>query len=337
MIEINLKTYQIEIEENLIEKLSSKIKKIYTHQKLFIITDEKVDQLYHQKMVDILKDFDLSWSVIKPGEASKSLETYQKTISDLIDKGIKRNHLIIALGGGVVGDLAGFIAATLYRGLPYIQIPTTLLAQVDSSIGGKTGIDLKEGKNLIGAFYDPKYVLIDPTFLQTLEPKEYANGIAEMLKAGLIGNPDLYEHIKNKQMITSKEIAMAIEVKKEVVDIDPYDQKERMFLNFGHTFGHAIEKKHHYETYKHGEAISYGMLMALEIGIKKKLTPPFLYDEVKNILISYKLIEEPVLKKENYIDLIYHDKKNIAGNLNFIAITKIGKPLIFTLKEADIT
>ncbi len=337
MIEINLKTYQIEIEENLIEKLSSKIKKIYTHQKLFIITDEKVDQLYHQKMVDILKDFDLSWSVIKPGEASKSLETYQKTISDLIDKGIKRNHLIIALGGGVVGDLAGFIAATLYRGLPYIQIPTTLLAQVDSSIGGKTGIDLKEGKNLIGAFYDPKYVLIDPTFLQTLEPKEYANGIAEMLKAGLIGNPDLYEHIKNKQMITSKEIAMAIEVKKEVVDIDPYDQKERMFLNFGHTFGHAIEKKHHYETYKHGEAISYGMLMALEIGIKKKLTPPFLYDEVKNILISYKLIEEPVLKKENYMDLIYHDKKNIAGNLNFIAITKIGKPLIFTLKEADIT
>lgn len=337
MIEINLKTYQIEIEENLIEKLSSKIKKIYTHQKLFIITDEKVDQLYHQKMVDILKDFDLSWSVIKPGEASKSLETYQKTISDLIDKGIKRNHLIIALGGGVVGDLAGFIAATLYRGLPYIQIPTTLLAQVDSSIGGKTGIDLKEGKNLIGAFYDPKYVLIDPTFLQTLEPKEYANGIAEMLKAGLIGNPDLYEHIKNKQVVTSKEIAMAIEVKKEVVDIDPYDQKERMFLNFGHTFGHAIEKKHHYETYKHGEAISYGMLMALEIGIKKKLTPPFLYDEVKNILISYKLIEEPVLKKENYIDLIYHDKKNIAGNLNFIAITKIGKPLIFTLKEADIT
>ena len=337
MIEINLKTYQIEIEENLIEKLSSKIKKIYTHQKLFIITDEKVDQLYHQKMVDILKDFDLSWSVIKPGEASKSLETYQKTISDLIDKGIKRNHLIIALGGGVVGDLAGFIAATLYRGLPYIQIPTTLLAQVDSSIGGKTGIDLKEGKNLIGAFYDPKYVLIDPTFLQTLEPKEYANGIAEMLKAGLIGNPDLYEHIKNKQVVTSKEIAMAIEVKKEVVDIDPYDQKERMFLNFGHTFGHAIEKKHHYETYKHGEAISYGMLMALEIGIKKKLTPPFLYDEVKNILISYKLIEEPVLKKENYMDLIYHDKKNIAGNLNFIAITKIGKPLIFTLKEADIT
>lgn len=337
MIEINLKTYQIEIEENLIEKLSSKIKKIYTHQKLFIITDEKVDQLYHQKMVDILKDFDLSWSVIKPGEASKSLEIYQKTISDLIDKGIKRNHLIIALGGGVVGDLAGFIAATLYRGLPYIQIPTTLLAQVDSSIGGKTGIDLKEGKNLIGAFYDPKYVLIDPTFLQTLEPKEYANGIAEMLKAGLIGNPDLYEHIKNKQVVTSKEIAMAIEVKKEVVDIDPYDQKERMFLNFGHTFGHAIEKKHHYETYKHGEAISYGMLMALEIGIKKKLTPPFLYDEVKNILISYNLIEEPVLKKENYMDLIYHDKKNIAGNLNFIAITKIGKPLIFTLKEADIT
>ncbi|NLK12583.1 MAG: 3-dehydroquinate synthase [Candidatus Phytoplasma sp.] len=336
MIEINLKTYQIEIEENLIEKLPSKIKNIYEHEKLFIITDENVYALYHQKISHILKDFNLFWSIVKPGESSKSLETYQKTISDLIYKGIKRNHLIIALGGGVVGDLAGFISATLYRGLPYIQIPTTLLAQVDSSIGGKTGIDLLEGKNLIGSFYDPKYVLIDPNFLETLDPKEYANGIAEMLKAGLIGSPILYEHIKNKQKITSKEIAMAIDVKKEVVDIDPYDQKERMFLNFGHTFGHAIEKKHHYLTYKHGEAISYGMLIALEIGIKKKITPSFLYDEVKNILLSYKLIKEPLLKKENYIELIYHDKKNIADNLHFIAITEIGRPMIFSLKEADI-
>ncbi|CCV64794.1 3-dehydroquinate synthase [Alteracholeplasma palmae J233] len=336
MITISLPTYDIEIEQGLLNQLNEKIKTIYKYNKLFIITDETVHELYQEKVNQILKEFEVYWIKIKPGEKSKSILVYEETINHLIDLGIKRNHLIIALGGGVVGDLAGFIASSIYRGLPYIQVPTTLLAQVDSSVGGKTGIDTSRGKNLIGAFYNPKYVLIDPNVLETLEPLEYANGIAEMIKCGLIGNKELYLHLKNKKPITKKEIAQAINVKVNVVKIDPFDQKERMYLNFGHTFGHAIEKRHHYEKYKHGQAISYGMLIALELGIQLGITPNYLYDEVKEMFLYYKLINEPLLDKKDYLDLIALDKKNIADKLHFIFIEDIEKPIIKPVRSTDI-
>jgi 3-dehydroquinate synthase len=272
---------------------------------------------------------------IKPGEKSKSYEVYLNTIEKLIAKGIKRNHLLIALGGGVIGDLTGFIAATLYRGISFIQIPTTLLAQVDSSIGGKVGIDLKEGKNLIGSFYTPKFVLIDPNFLETLNPREYHQGIAEMIKAGLIKNKALFDYFKTNDRVTEKEILMALDVKKEIVLKDPFEKHERMLLNFGHTYGHAIERKFNYETYKHGEAISYGMLLAIEEGIRQDLTPTYVYDEVKEVLLNIGLVKEPFFKKETLDSYILTDKKHTSKAFHFICLKDVGQSVITKLEVGE--
>ena len=332
---ISMQDYEIMIGKDSINALENSIQKIYDAKDIFIVTDENVLELYHDKITSILKKYDLHFVSIKPGETSKSYEVYLHTIEKLIKKGIKRNHLLIALGGGVVGDLAGFIAATLYRGIPYIQIPTTLLAQVDSSIGGKVGIDLKEGKNLIGAFYTPKFVIIDPVFLDTLSDREYRQGIAEMIKAGCIRDKILFDYFKENDRVTEKEILMALQVKRDIVLKDPYEKNERMLLNFGHTYGHAIEKKFEYETYKHGEAISYGMLLALEEGIHQKITPPILYDEIKEVLIKQKLIQEPFFKKEDLEAYILTDKKNTSKDFHFICLKDIGNSVITKLKVGE--
>lgn len=328
--------YDIFIEEDGLSHLAKHIKEVYPFDDLFVITDQNVFDLYNEKLIQALIGYKLSFVILPPGEKSKSLEVYHQAIQTLIEKGIKRNHLILAFGGGVIGDLAGFIASTLYRGISYIQIPTTLLAQVDSSIGGKVGIDLKEGKNLIGSFYDPKFVFIDPSFLKTLSKREYNNGLAEMIKAGLIGDKKLYSYLLEHDTVTVTEITEAIQVKRNVVLIDPYDKKERMYLNFGHTFGHAIEKKHHYETYLHGEAISYGMLIALQIGIQIGETKEELYQEVKKLLLDRGLVKEPLLEMDEYRDEIIHDKKNLADGLYFVIVTKPGDVKTHKLKELDI-
>jgi 3-dehydroquinate synthase len=329
--------YSIYIEDKGLENLSKYIEEVYDYKDVFVVTDQTVYKLYHQRLIDALPDFRISFVIIEDGEKSKSIEVYQKTIEKLIEQGMKRNHLLISLGGGVVGDLAGFVAATLYRGVSYIQIPTTLLAQVDSSIGGKVAIDLKEGKNLIGAFYNPKFVLIDINFLKTLEKREYANGLAEMIKAGLIGDKKLYNYILENETVGIEEITRAIHVKREVVLADPFDHKERMYLNFGHTFGHAIEKKHRYDLYKHGEAISYGMLIALEIGVHLNETKPELYEEVKNLLIKRGLVKEPLLQLNDYKDEIKTDKKNLADGFHFILVTRVGEVKIKILKLSDLS
>ncbi len=327
--------YDIFIEKNGLLNLPKHIQDVYAYHDIYIVTDETVYGLYGEKVKNILVDHKVFFVVVQPGEKSKSLDVYHQVIKELVQKGMRRNHLLIALGGGVVGDLAGFVASTLFRGVPFIQIPTTLLSQVDSSIGGKVGIDLEEGKNLIGSFYNPLFVLIDSEFLSTLSEREYANGLAEMIKAGLIGDKKLYHHLLSHDKVTEEEITMAIQVKRAVVLIDPYDKKERMYLNFGHTFGHAIEKKNHYETYKHGEAISYGMLMALAIGVKHHETKQELYDEVKTLLLQRGLVKEPLLKIEDYKDEIHNDKKYLANGLSFIIVDRVGDAKIVQLKESD--
>lgn len=334
-MKLKMPEYEIIVEKNSIRSLATFIKTFYTYEDLFIVTDENVDELYHDFIKGILNEFSLHIVVIKAGEQSKSFPTYLEVINQLMDKGIKRNHLLIALGGGVVGDLTGFVAATLYRGLPYIQIPTTLLSQVDSSIGSKVGIDLVKGKNLIGSFYPPKLVVIDPIFLETLSKREYNQGVAEMIKAGLIANKELYNFFKDVKKVTTKEILMAIEVKRNVVLKDPFDQKERMLLNFGHTFGHALEKKYKYQTYKHGEAISYGMLIALEIGIRKGLTPKHLYDSIRHTLELHGLIKKPYFKAEDLKEDIKTDKKYTAEAFHFICLSDIGQGIVTQIKVGE--
>lgn len=324
---IKVDDYEILLEENLLGKLNELVARVYSHQKVFIMTDENLFALYKESLTDYLSNYEVSFVVIPSGETSKSLTMYEKVVKELIRQGIRRNHLLIAFGGGVVGDLAGFIAGTLYRGIPFIQIPTSLLAMVDSSIGSKTGIDLKEGKNLLGVFKNPLLVIIDPIVLDTLPLIEYKNGLAEVLKAGIIKDVRLYDYLKTHDVLTINEITMAIHVKRDIVLKDPFEQNERMLLNFGHTFGHAIERHYDYAI-KHGVAISYGMLMSLKEGIQRGITNPKLFEEVKSILLRLDLVKEPLLKKEQFTHLIDSDKKQLADGLRFIFIKELGQPEI---------
>jgi len=331
-MKIEMPDYDIVVNHHEMLHIAEHIKSFYTYKEIFILTDDCVYAHYKDKLNKWFESFEYEVVVVPQGEKSKSYDVYLDAINKLIEKGIKRNHLLIALGGGVIGDLAGFIASTLYRGIPFMQIPTSLLAMVDSSIGGKVGIDLDLGKNLIGSFYQPKKVVIDPEFLNTLSTLEYNNGMAEMIKSGLIGDKKLYEHFKSHQKVTIDEIIKTIKVKQKVVLIDPYDKKERMFLNFGHSYGHAIEKSTNYEVYKHGQAISYGMLIALEKGIELGITPNYLYDEVKEILLRIGLVEKPLLKATSYEQELKYDKKNMADGYHFIFIEEVGKAVIKKIK-----
>lgn len=331
-MKINMPDYDIIVGHQEMNHMTSHIKEIYPYEQIFILTDNHVYGLYKDKINQWFKSFHTEIVTVEPGEKSKSYDVYLEAIDKLISKGIKRKHLLIALGGGVIGDLAGFIASTLYRGIPFMQIPTSLLAMVDSSIGGKVGIDLDSGKNLIGSFYQPKKVIIDPDFLDTLSVEEYHNGMAEMIKSGLIGDSALYTFFKTHDKVTINEIIQTIEVKRKVVLIDPYDHKERMYLNFGHSYGHAIEKATHYEVYKHGQAISYGMLIALDKGIALKITPQYLYEEVKEILLKLDLVKEPLLEAREFEQELIYDKKNMADGYHFIFIKEIGQPVIKKIK-----
>ena len=333
---IKMPEYEILIREDGLQTLKALVRKVNDVGRIFVITDRNVDGFYHEKLCQSFEHENLEFVIIEPGEKQKSLDSYHVVIKKLLASGIKRDDLILAFGGGVVGDLAGFVAATLYRGIDYVQIPTTLLAQVDSSIGSKVAIDLPEGKNLIGSFYPPKLVIVDPTFLHTLPEEEIANGIAEMIKAGLIFDKKLYQKLLTNQEVTKAEIIDALLVKRDLVLLDPFDKKERMFLNFGHTFGHAIEKAHHYEIYSHGQAISYGMLFALELGCKWGKTDPAIYHELKALLLKLKLVKEPLLEMKDYIPYVWGDKKNSHSGLRFIILTHIGHPEVVTISERDL-
>jgi 3-dehydroquinate synthase len=332
---IKMPEYEIWIKEGMFSEIQSLIKSLKGNPSLFVVTDNHVYDIYEDLIRKNLESYDVHFVVVKPGEASKSIDTYLYVIKSLLNKKIKRDDLILAIGGGVIGDLTGFVASTLYRGMNYIQVPTTLLAQVDSSVGSKVAIDLEEGKNIIGSFYPPKGVIVDPLFLKTLPKEEYANGLAEVLKAGLIGNKRLYHHLLNHDDLGETEIIDAILVKRDLVLIDPYDHKERMLLNFGHTFGHAIEKAHHYQTYSHGQAISYGMLFALECGIKWHKTEENLYEDLKNILLRLKLVKEPLLSINDYVNHIWSDKKNLRDGLRFVVVNKPGYAEIVNVNEGD--
>ncbi|RIA75585.1 3-dehydroquinate synthase [Anaeroplasma bactoclasticum] len=334
-LEINLThtSYRIIIEDGLFDHIGDYIKQIYKNNKVFIVTDDNVAKLYLKKVTTVLeKDFTVESVVIPHGEASKCLTEYSHICEELLKKDIRRNHLLLALGGGVIGDLTGFVASTLYRGIPYIGIPTSLLSQMDSSIGGKTGIDFFGRKNILGAFKQPSMVLIDPKVLNTLEPSEYISGMGELIKHGAIGNKKLFDLLDTRPGVDEEIIKESLSVKKKVVEIDEFDTGERMKLNFGHTFGHAIELKY---GYKHGVAVGIGMRMALTMGVDLGVTDPLAKDTINRILDKYGFPQVEYDYKEYLADVVY-DKKNIAGTINFIFITKLGEAVIYPIREDDL-
>ena len=335
ILDINLgqNSYKILIEDDILSRLSFYIKEVYKNKKIYIVTDDTVKDLYLDKVINSLKnDYEIDYVVVAHGEQSKSIETYIKVCEELLEKNIRRNELLLGLGGGVIGDLTGFVASSLYRGIPYINVPTSLLSQMDSSIGGKTGIDFYGRKNILGAFKQPLMVLIDPLTLNSLPKREFNNGMGELIKHGAIGNKKLLDLLYDKPRIDENIIAESLMVKAKVVEIDPFDQGLRMTLNFGHTFGHAIELKY---GYKHGEAVAIGMLMAIKMGIDLGVTKEDCYKPILDIL---KLYELPVTEYDynDYLADVLNDKKNLAGVVNFIFLTKLGECVIYKISEKDI-
>lgn len=337
-VDLKENSYNILIEKGILNKIGDEIKKLYNGKKVFIITDSNVDKYYGDRVETSLKvsGFTTKKLVLPAGEETKSFQTLPIIYNELLDFKLTRKELIITLGGGVIGDLGGFAASTFLRGVPFVQVPTSLLAQVDSSVGGKVAVDLEKGKNLVGSFYQPKAVIIDPEVLSTLSDKFFKDGMAEVIKYGCIKDKDFFYKLKS---FNSREEVMAniedvvyncCRIKKEVVENDEKDLGERMLLNFGHTLGHAIEKYYNFTGYSHGEAVAIGMyyisLKSEEIGITK----PGTAQDIKEILINYGLPYQVELEdNEVVVNTIALDKKNIGNILKVILITEIGESIIY--------
>jgi len=277
--------------------------------------------------------------VVPGGESSKSLECYGWLVQELATRGVRRDQQVIAVGGGVIGDLVGFAASSYLRGIRFVQVPTTLLAMVDSSVGGKVGIDLPQGKNLVGAFWPPQEVWIDPAFLTTLEPRHFRNGMAEVWKYAFIEDLTLVELIDWMKDDPLAVIRRCVEIKAQIVEEDEFDRTgRRAILNFGHTFGHAIEVVHRYETYLHGEAISMGMVaearLGESLGVAQSGTADFI--EAKLALAGLP-VRYDAWKSDALIQAMRLDKKNEGDGLAFSLVTEPGRCKLFTgIAEAEV-
>jgi 3-dehydroquinate synthase len=267
------------------------------------------------------------------GENAKTLQTVEKTSRSLIRAGADRRSLLIAVGGGVVGDVAGFVAASYLRGTALIHVPTTLVAQVDSSIGGKTGVNLPEGKNLVGAFYPPLWVIIDPLLLKTLPPREFRSGLAEVIKYGIIADSSLFASLEKEMPLILRRdsrmlndiIRRSVKIKARVVSKDERESGLREILNFGHTFAHALETLTRYRHFRHGEAVAWGMMCAALLGHEIGLTPA---DHVSRIVTLVRSVgplpEWPRLSASQIIQAMRSDKKAQSGKIRFVLTPKIG-------------
>ena len=306
-------------------------KDIGKNNKVLIITDSGVPKKHIRKIKDIINCKKINVLTLNQGEKSKSLASYQKIMNMLFTMNFDRSDSLIALGGGVVGDITGFCAATYLRGINYIQVPTTLLAQVDSSVGGKTAINVPQGKNLIGSFYNPKFVLISTDFLKTLPQEQFESGLGEVIKYAFIGNKKLKKIIEDnaKKIMERNEkilktiIEESIKTKSKIVTKDEKENGIRAILNFGHTFGHAIEAHHRYKRITHGAAITMGMVIAAKVSLFEGHIKDYHLENIINVIKSLGLKADH--KKYKYSDLKKYmkiDKKVSDGQLNLILIDK---------------
>ncbi|MDP1559317.1 MAG: 3-dehydroquinate synthase [Nitrosomonas sp.] len=310
-------------------------------KRVAIISNTTVAPLYMDKLRASLESYDVaSVPIILPdGESYKNWETMNQIFDALLSHSCERNTTIMALGGGVIGDLSGFAAATYLRGVPFIQIPTTLLAQVDSSVGGKTGINHPRGKNMIGAFYQPRLVLADSAALDTLPEREFRSGIAEIIKYGLIRDLVFFEWLElNMARLLARDpetlheaIRRSCENKAEIVAEDEKENGIRALLNLGHTFGHAIENGMGYGAWLHGEAIAAGIIMAADLSRRMALIGESDVMRIHRIFLQAGLpVTAPKLSPEKYLQLMALDKKVSAGKIRFILLNRIGEAVIHT-------
>jgi len=332
-------SYEIRLGKNITDRIALLIAKNHKANKHVVITDDTVAKLYGNNLLSALKTAGLNAALIdfSAGEPSKTIQTLLDMADKLLKLGADRGSCLLAFGGGVVGDMAGFLASVYMRGIPYVQIPTTLVAQVDSAIGGKTAVDLPAGKNLLGTFYQPAAVFVDLAYLDTLPEKEFRNGLAEIIKYGIIDDEKMFALLEeNMTALEAKEPLLLLKIvenccriKKSVVEIDEREQGLRRILNYGHTLGHALEAVSGYRM-THGEGVALGMIAAARLSVKKKYLAEH---EAKRIEELIRLAHLPSkipenLPTEDVITRLQADKKKRGDTLHFVLLKKIGLPFI---------
>ncbi len=321
-INVSSKNYNIHIGKGILSQSGEIIKGLGFSGKLLIVTDDNVAPLYLENVENSIKDSGIeAFHVILPnGEEHKNMESIMKIYEAAAKNNLNRKDMFVALGGGVIGDMTGFAAATFLRGVKYVQIPTTLLAQVDSSIGGKTGIDLPFGKNLVGAFCQPEAVIADSSVIKTLTDEHIASGMAEVIKSAFIRKKDFVDLLLNStdfEEDVEEFIIRSMNVKKEVVEIDEFEKYERMMLNFGHTLGHSIEKLMNFTGISHGQAVAIGMSLITKNTEVKEI--------LDKILDKYNLKTEINIPVNKLIDAAKNDKKTVSDGINIVVVDKIGE------------
>lgn len=341
-------SYGIHIGSSVLTRLGEFCRAVCLRGTAAVITNPTVRELYGDQVVASLESAGFRTVVISipDGECFKNAETLTTVYDQLIEGGIDRGSFVVALGGGVVGDLAGFAAASYLRGIPFVQVPTTLLAQVDSSVGGKTGIDHPCGKNLIGAFYQPKLVLADVTTLRTLSPREFKAGLAEVIKYGVIFDEQFFSYLEehmaeiirlDAQALTHV-ISRCCELKAGVVERDEKETSDlRAVLNFGHTLGHAFETAAHYQGLLHGEAVAIGMVLAATISLNRGYCTDVDVGRIKNVLVAAGLpVEPPRVPRAVIEEALLRDKKGDAGIISFICNQGIGDSRIEKIPSTEL-
>ena len=296
-VDLGPNSYPIHIENGILAKTGELVSEVFSGKKIMIVSDDNVFPLYGEIITKALSDsgFECHSFVLPHGEPTKSCQSLPKIYEALINAKLTRSDLLIALGGGVIGDLAGFAASSYLRGIKFVQIPTSLLAQVDSSVGGKVAVDLPQGKNLVGAFYHPKAVIIDPDVLNTLPDHFISDGMGEVIKYGCIKDKELFELLCRHTSFDDLKpeltqiIARCVDIKRIVVEADQFDFGERILLNFGHTLAHTIEQHFHYERESHGEAVGIGMYQITKIAEEMGLTKPGEAEHIRKVLDIYGL------------------------------------------------
>ena len=329
------KETSIFVKRGLFSGIEQYLKNIPHDGRIFILSDKNVFSLYGEKLLSELEKTGegTSFFLLFPGEKSKNIKNLEKIYNWLYTQGASRSSLFMCFGGGVVSDLGGLAASSYYRGMPLVNVPTTLLGQIDAGIGGKNGINWGEGKNQIGSFYFPEKVLIDPIFLATLNIKQMREGLVEALKAGMIGDRSLFQSIKDNPRILlfkdlvalEKVIKKSIELKVKVTGSDPFEHKQRKTLNLGHTFAHALESYYRYERLTHGEAVGLGLICAAKMGTLLKIRSHEVLDETRRILKQWKVpVKLRSLDAAGALSLMKYDKKRRGKKISFILPLKIG-------------
>ncbi|NLN44936.1 MAG: 3-dehydroquinate synthase [Clostridiaceae bacterium] len=337
--------YEVLVSPGLLDEVGSRLATLVQGRTAFVVTDKTVAALYLNRLTHSLENagFRVCSHAVPPGEPSKSQAELFGLYERFLEAGVTRSDVVVALGGGVPGDLGGFAAATWMRGVPFVQVPTTLLAMVDSSVGGKTGIDLPGGKNLVGAFHQPLVVLTDPDTLKTLPDRVFADGMAEVVKHGAIldaelfgwcaaGGPAAGESTRDMEWAVARNVG----IKAGVVVRDTRESGERMLLNFGHTVGHAVERVTGYLRYTHGEAVAIGMAVACRMGVRLGVTSGAVASLLPPLLAGLGLpFAAPELDANEVAAAVVSDKKNRSGKIHVILLQEIGRATIVPLDEAQ--